>query len=155
VADEVNPNDLSALSQADQDAIGVTLLSLLSGFRERNADALVDVYSDEAHWVNAFGSVKKGGAEIVPYLRGLFGSDNFNAGTLKAPPDTTIRVLTPEIVLVAAHLVVEGQKTVDGDAIEERDNYSLRVLKKQPDGTWKIEAEMFNDANKEITYISD
>ena len=147
-----DPNDISSLPQPDQDAIGVTLISLLSGFRERDADKLVGVYSADADWVNAFGSVKKGGAEIVEYLRGLFSDDNFNAGTLKAPPETTIRVLTSDVVLVSAHLQVEGQKLVGGGEIEERDNHSLRVLQRQSDGTWLIVSEMYNDANREQTY---
>jgi hypothetical protein len=77
-------DDLSSLPQADQDAIGVTLMALLSGFQERNADKLLGVYSADADWVNAFGSVKRGEEEIVEYLRGLFADDNFNAGSLKA-----------------------------------------------------------------------
>ena len=144
-------DDLSSLPQADQDAIGVTLMALLSGFQERNADKLVGVYSADADWVNAFGSVKRGADEIVEYLRGLFGDDNFNAGP-KAPPDTTFRVLTPEVLLVYAHLQVEGQKLVGGGKIEVRDNHSLRVLQRQPDGSWLIVSEMYNHANQESTY---
>jgi len=37
---------------------------------------LTGVYSDDADWVNAFGSVKRGNLEIVNYLRGLFADDN-------------------------------------------------------------------------------
>ena len=145
-------DDISSLPQVDQDAIGVTLMALLSGFQERNADKLVGVYSADADWVNAFGSVKRGEVEIVEYLRGLFADDNFNAGSLKAPPDTSFRVLTPEVLLVNAHLQVEGQKLVGGGEIEVRDNHSLRVLQRQHDGTWLIVSEMYNDANQESTY---
>jgi len=53
-------DDQSSLPQSDQDAIGVTLTSLLAGFQERDADKLVNVYSADADWVNAFGSVKRG-----------------------------------------------------------------------------------------------
>ena len=146
--------DLSSLPQADQDAIGRTLIDLLTGFRERDADKLVGVYSADADWVNAFGTQKKGREEIVAYLRGLFGDDNFNAGQLKAPPETAVRVLTPDVVLVSAHLQVEGQKLAHGGVIEERDNFSLRVLQRQSDGKWLIVSEMYNDANRESTYVS-
>lgn len=146
-------DDISSLPQADQDAIGVTLMALLSGFRERNADKLVGVYSDDADWVNAFGSVKRGADEIVEYLRGLFADENFNAGTVKAPPETSFRVLSPEILLVNAHLQVEGQKLVGGGEIQVRDNHSLRVLQRQTDGRWLIVSEMYNDANQESTYV--
>lgn len=147
--------DISTLPQTDQDAIGTTLIALLTGFRERDAEKLVGIYSADADWVNAFGTVKKGGPEIVQYLRGLFSDDNFNAGTLKAPPTTNIRALTPDVVLVSAHLQVEGQKLVDGGEIEVRDNFSLRVLQRQPDGAWLIVSEMYNDANRDETYKAD
>jgi uncharacterized protein (TIGR02246 family) len=152
VSSTADSNDISALPQADQDAIATTLISLMTGFRERDAERLVGIYTSDADWVNAFGTVKKGGNEIVEYLRGLFSDDNFNAGTLTAPPETTIRVLTPDVVLVSAHLQVEGQKLVGGGEIEVRDNHSLRVLHRQSDGSWLIVSEMYNDANREQTY---
>jgi uncharacterized protein (TIGR02246 family) len=152
VTAEADGNDISSLPQADQEAIAATLISLMTGFRERDAEQLVGIYSSDADWVNAFGTVKKGGEEIVQYLRGLFSDDNFNAGTLKAPPETSLRVLTSEVVLVSAHLQVEGQKLVGGGEIEVRDNHSLRVLQRQGDGTWLIVSEMYNDANREQTY---
>ena len=34
----------------------------------------------------------------------------------------------------------------------DRDNYSLRVLQREPDGSWLIVSEMFQDANTEATY---
>jgi hypothetical protein len=68
------------------------------------------------------------------------------------PPEVVIRVLTPGVVLVSAHLQVEGQRLLAGDEIELRDNYSLRVLHRQADGSWPIVSEMFNDANRESTY---
>ena len=144
-------DDLSSLPQADQDAIGVTLMALLSGFQERNADKLVGVYSADADWVNAFGTVKRGRDEIVDYLTGLFRDDNFNRGELAGPPETSFRVLTPEVVLVSAHLIVKGQGLVGGGTLD-RDNYSLRALQRQDDGSWLIVSEMFQDANTETTY---
>ena len=61
--------------------------------------------------------MKKGSDEIVVYLRGLFADANFDAGVLRAPPEVVIRVLTPEVVLVSAHLQVEGQKLLAGGEI--------------------------------------
>jgi|ERR1700730_1725540 len=50
----------SDLAPDDQQAIGKTLLTLLAGYSERDAEALRAVYSDDADWVNAFGAVKRG-----------------------------------------------------------------------------------------------
>ena len=57
------PAGVSALPLRDQEAITRTLTSLLAGFSERNVGKLADVYSDDADWVNAFGSVKHGRQE--------------------------------------------------------------------------------------------
>jgi uncharacterized protein (TIGR02246 family) len=146
------PAGLSALATRDQEAITRTLTSLLAGFRERDADKLTDVYSDDADWVNAFGSVKQGRQEILTYLRGLFADANFNAGALKAPPQSSIRVLTDEVVIVSTHLVIEGQKLLDGGVIDERDNRSLHVLRRQSDGTWPVVSEIYMDANRDQSY---
>jgi uncharacterized protein (TIGR02246 family) len=141
----------SELPASDQEAIGKTLLTLLRAFDERDAEPLQHVYSDDADWVNAFGTVKRGRDEIVNYLRGLFGDDNFNRGELAGPPEPSFRVLTPEVVLVSAHLQVKGQGLVGGATLD-RDNFSLRALQRQNDGSWLIVSEMFQDANTETTY---
>jgi uncharacterized protein (TIGR02246 family) len=144
--------ELGSLPQSDQGAVAKTLTALLEGFQQRDADKLTGVYSITADWVNAFGTTRRGGKEIVSYLRGLFADANFNAGTLKAPPESNLRVLTSEVILVSTHLQVEGQKLIGGNEIEERNNFSLRVLQRQPDGEWLIVSEMYNDANRESTY---
>jgi uncharacterized protein (TIGR02246 family) len=144
--------DFDLLPQSDQDAVFTTLFNLLSGFRERDADQLNDVYSDDADWVNAFGTTQHGGRDIVAYLRGLFADDNFNAGELAAPPASRIRRLTDDVVIVSTHLQVAGQLLVDGSAIELRDNHSLRILARQPNGSWRVESEMYMDARTDETY---
>jgi uncharacterized protein (TIGR02246 family) len=144
--------DFSDLPSEDQQAIGKTLLTLLTGFRERDAAALDAVYSDDADWVNAFGTVKRGREEIVDYLGGLFADDNFNRGEPEGPPETSFRVLTPEVVLVSAHLRIKGQGLVGGGTLD-RENYSLRAIQRQPDRSWLIVSEMFQDANTETSYV--
>ena len=143
--------DFADLPSDDQQAMGKTLLTLLTSFRNRDAEALRAVYSDDADWVNAFGTVKRGREEIVDYLTGLFADDNFNRGEAEGPPETSFRVLTPEVVLVSAHLRIKGQGLIGGGTLD-RDNYSLRALQRQADGSWLIVSEMFQDANTETTY---
>ena len=144
--------EFSDLPPTDQEAIGKTLLTLLRAFEKRDAQSLQHVYSEDADWVNAFGTVKRGRDEIVEYLRGLFGDDNFNRGELAGPPETSFRALTREVVLVSAHLRVKGQGLVGGKTLD-RDNFSLRALQRQDDGSWLIVSEMFQDANTETTYL--
>ncbi|MEB4207637.1 SgcJ/EcaC family oxidoreductase [Mycobacterium sp. 94-17] len=143
--------DFSALPAADQEAIGRTLLTLLKAFDDRDAEPLRHVYAEDADWVNAFGTVKRGRDDIVEYLRGLFADGNFNRGELAGSPEASFKVLTPEVVLVSAHLQVKGQGLVGGGTLD-RDNFSLRALQRQSDGSWLIVSEMFQDANTETTY---
>ena len=143
--------DFAGLPSDDQQAIGKSLLTLLTSFRDRDTEALHSVYSDDADWVNAFGTVKRGREDILDYLRGLFADDNFNRGEPEGPPETSFRVLTPEVVLVSAHLRIKGQRLVGGGTLD-RDNFSLRALQRQGDGSWVIVSEMFQDANTETTY---
>jgi len=143
--------EFSELPAADQEAIGKTLLTLLKAFDDRDAEPLNDVYSDDADWVNAFGTVKRGRREIVDYLTGLFRDDNFNRGELVGAPQIGFRVLDPGVVLVSAHLKVKGQG-LEGGGTLDRDNFSLRALQRQQNGSWLIVSEMFSDANAETTY---
>jgi uncharacterized protein (TIGR02246 family) len=134
----------------DQQAIGKALLTLLKGFRDRDAEALHPVYSDD-DWVNAFGTVKPGREDIVDYLRGLFADENFNRGEPQGPPEASSRLLTPDVVLVSAHLRIKGQGLVGGGTLD-RDNFSLRALQRRADRSWVIVSEMLRDANTETTY---
>jgi uncharacterized protein (TIGR02246 family) len=145
---------LNSFAPRDRAAIEHTLSCLMAGFVERSAATLEDVYADDADWVNAFGSVKRGRRQIIDYLRGLFSDDNFKAGKLVAPPVSSFRRLADGVVAVSAHLQVEGQLLVGGGKIDLRDNHSLRILQKMPDGRWLIVSEMFMDARQDQSYIN-
>lgn len=145
---------LDAMPSADQKAIGETLGALFQGFTKRDARLLERVYSDSADWVNAFGSVKRGVREIVPYLHGLFTDANFDDGKLTGPPSNRLRRLSDDIVTVSSHLKIEGQGLVGGGRIALRDNHSLRVLQRQHDGRWLIVSEMYMDARTDQSYAN-
>ncbi len=139
------------LSPDDQQAMSRTLALLMRGFAERNADLLADVYSDDADWINAFGSRKRGAAEIVTYLRGLFNDANFNEGEVIAPPEVTLRILNPETAVVSAHLRIRGQRLINGELLH-RDNHSIRILQRRAAADWVIVSEMYMDAHTEQSY---
>lgn len=104
--------------------------------------------------MNAFGSVKKGRAEIVAYLTGLFADGNFDAATLVGPPESSMRVVEGTVVVVSAHLQITGQLLLDGSRMPVRDNFSVRVLHRRADGRWLIVSEMYVDANREQSYLA-
>jgi uncharacterized protein (TIGR02246 family) len=143
---------LEVMAASDQTAIMRTLERALGAFARRDADMLEGVYSDDADWVNAFGSIKRGSAEIIDYLRGLFADANFNDGKPVAPPKLALRRLDDDHVVASCHLQVTGQGLIGGGSISLRDNRSLHVLSRQPDGTWRIVSAMFMDARQDQSY---
>jgi uncharacterized protein (TIGR02246 family) len=145
---------LDAVPRPDQAGITATIGALFGGFQRRDAGLLTGIYTDDADWVNAFGSVKKGSAEIIAYLRGLFADQNFNDGQLAAPPASVLRPVTESVVIISTRLQVTGQGLVDGGVIGLRDNHSLHILQKQPSGQWQIISEMFSDARQDLSYIN-
>jgi uncharacterized protein (TIGR02246 family) len=110
------------------------------------------VCSDDADWVNAFGTVRTGRAELVAHLRGLFADANFDAGKLVAPPESRLRRLGDTVVTLSTHLRITGQGLVGGGTIDMRDNHSLRILQRQPDGRWLVVSEIYMDARQDQTY---
>ncbi|MEO6116404.1 MAG: SgcJ/EcaC family oxidoreductase [Pseudolysinimonas sp.] len=151
-ADQLGLEGLSAFPETDRASILSILTNLFVGFQQRNADLLAGVYTPDADWVNAFGSVKKGSAEVIDYLRGLFDDENFNDGQLVAPPHSTIRQLSDDCAVVSTHLQVSGQGLIGGGAIALRDNHSLHILQKQPDGRWQVVSDMYMDARSDRSY---
>lgn len=154
VATQLGLDGLDSVPALDQTELLVTLRNLLVGFQQRDADMLVDVYTADADWVNAFGSVKRGATEIVDYLRGLFADANFNDGQLVAPPRSAIRSFSENIAVVSTHLQVSGQGLLDGGTIPLRDNHSLHVLQKQADARWKVVSEIYMDARSDRSYVN-
>jgi uncharacterized protein (TIGR02246 family) len=152
---DIDVPGLDSLAPDDQAAVGNTLGRLLRGFQTRNADALDGDYADDADWVNAFGTVRKGSAAIVEYLRGLFADANFSAGRPAGPPELSVRRVGDDGVVVSVHLRILGQGRVGGGEIAVRDNFSLHVLQRGADGRWPIVSEMYMDAREDETYVAE
>ncbi|HEY7298877.1 MAG TPA: SgcJ/EcaC family oxidoreductase [Xanthobacteraceae bacterium] len=129
-----------------------TLLALGTAFRQRDARLLESVYADDADWTNAFGTTLRGRRQIVAYLTGLFADPHFNAGTA-GRPQVSVRPVTDDVVLVKTVVDIEGQQRTDGTPLGARHNHSLKVLQRQPDGTWLIVSEMYMDARSDATYL--
>lgn len=145
---------LEPFDEADRAAIIRTLTRLFAGFSHRDAALLADVYTDDADWINAFGTVRRGCAHITAYLRGLFADKNFNDGRIVAGPGCTVRRLGRDHALIHAHLQIEGQGLVAGGAIALRDNHSIRVVSRRADNSWRIVSEMFMDVRQDHSYVN-
>jgi uncharacterized protein (TIGR02246 family) len=144
---------LEQMEEDDRRDIAGTLSQLFAGFASRDADLLAAVYTDDADWINAFGTVRKGSAAIATYLRGLFADKNFNDGRLVGVPHCSLRRLSRDHALVHVHLQVGGQGLVGGGAIALRDNHSQRVISRQSDNSWRVVSEMFMDVRQDQSYI--
>jgi len=132
-----------------------TLTTLLKAFAKRDASILRDVYTDDADWINAFGTSRRGRDEIVEYLKGLFADEHFDAGSLTGRPEVDVRPLGDEAVIVRVATVIKGQQTIDGSTLPDRHNHSLKVLQRQADGRYLIVSEMYMDARTETTYSAE
>lgn len=137
---------------SDEQAIEITMGKLLEGFRRRDADILTDVYSEDADWTNAFGRTLKGRDAIVDYLRELFADPNFSDGEMQGEPQVEARQISENVVLIKTYMEIAGQKTVEGGTLPTRRNHSLKVLRRQNDGSWRIISEIYMDARDEVTH---
>jgi len=140
------------MTESAIEGVGATLTRLGRAFAARDVGQLKGVYTPDAEWMNAFGTRKRGGAEIVAYLRELFADPHFSAGTPVGPPTAEIRLIAEGVAVAWTSLEIEGQQRADGGVLPRRRNHSLKVLSMQPDGRWQIASEMYMDARDEVTH---
>jgi uncharacterized protein (TIGR02246 family) len=133
--------DQDAGRDADEAAVGALLTTLGRSFRELDAAAAAPLYTEDADWVNAFGTSRHGREEIVAYLTRVFADERFAAGKPVAPPQAAIRFLGPDVGVARTYIERAGQGTVQGGTLPVRRNHSLKVLVRR-DGGWLIASEM-------------
>jgi uncharacterized protein (TIGR02246 family) len=136
----------------DEAAVGAVLVALGHAFRELDAASAAPLYTDDADWVNAFGTARHGRDEIVSYLERLFADERFAAGKPVAPPQASIRFVAPDVAVARTYIEREGQRTADGGTLPVRRNHSLKVVVRDGD-TWRIASEMYMDARDEQTLV--
>lgn len=140
---------------ADQKAIETLLMTQLQGFADRDAASMRDIYTENADWTNAFGRTITGRDAIISYLDELFADSNFSDNSMAGQPDISVRTVGEDAVAVKVYTQIEGQRTIEGAVLPTRHNYSLKLLGRQTDGSWKIVSELFMDARSEVTHIKD
>lgn len=142
------------MTEAVIDGVEAALGRREQAFEDLNADLLEDLYTEDADWMNAYGTRRRGSAEIVAYLRELFADPRFAAGSPAGPPQVEIRQVAPRVAIASTYLEIEGQERIDGTRLPRRRNHSMKILLQQPDGRWRIVSEMYMDAREEVTHAS-
>jgi uncharacterized protein (TIGR02246 family) len=137
----------------DQQAVGEVMMRVATAFRGLDASGLEEVYSEDADWTNAFGTTKKGAAEIAAYLERLFADPHFAAGKPIGPPQASMRFVAEDVAVVKTYIEREGQQTSGGEQLPVRRNHSLKVLRREPDG-WKIVSDIYMDARDDERFAS-
>ncbi|GHJ48363.1 hypothetical protein Cs7R123_57050 [Catellatospora sp. TT07R-123] len=136
--------------EQDLAAIGEVMGRLGAAFATLSPDGVAQLYTADADWTNAFGTSRKGGAQIEAYLAGLFADRHFAAGKPLGPPQADIRLLTADVAVAKTYLERAGQQTADGATMAVRRNFSLKVFTREPDG-WKIASDIYMDARDDST----
>lgn len=109
----------------------------------------------DATLLEGVGSVWRGAAEILAYLRELFADARFRAGEALAPPQVEVRTVAPRVAVARTHVEIVGRRTVDGGILPKRRNHSLKALVKGDDDRWRIASEMPIDARDETTHPAE
>ncbi|MDZ5699964.1 SgcJ/EcaC family oxidoreductase [Chelativorans sp. M5D2P16] len=138
---------------ADENPIESLLMTQYRAFATRDAALMREVYVEDADWTNAFGRTIKGRDNIVAYLEELFADTNFSNGELVGEPEVSVRAVGEDVVAAKIYTQVKGQRTVDGGTLPVRHNYSLKLIARQLDGSWKILSEIYMDARQDVTHI--
>jgi uncharacterized protein (TIGR02246 family) len=134
---------------ADEAEIAIVLLTLAAGFLHRDADSLVNVYSADADWTNAQGISRHGRADIIEYHRAMFAEKDFSIDEYVALPQLSLRFVTATVAVARSYSERRAAPTDRGYAPKIRRNQSLKVLAKQPDGTWLIISDIYMDNDEE------
>jgi uncharacterized protein (TIGR02246 family) len=137
----------------DQQAVGEAMMQLANAFRTLDPAGLEAIYSEDADWTNAFGTTKKGAAEIVAYLAQLFADPHFAAGKPLGPPQASMRFVTHDVAVVKTYIEREGQQTSAGVQLPVRRNHSLKVFRREVGG-WRIVSDIYMDARDDETFVA-
>jgi len=95
----------------DQQAVGEAMMLLANAFRTLDASGLGGLYSEDADWTNAFGTTKRGAAEIVAYLTQLFADPHFAAGKPLGPPQASMRFVADDVAVVKTYIDARDDQT--------------------------------------------
>jgi uncharacterized protein (TIGR02246 family) len=137
------------LKSADEAEIATVLLTLATSLFQRDADSLRNVYSVDADWIDANGTSRHGRDDIIAYHRAMFADEEFTIDEYVARPQVSLRFVTGTVAVARSYSEQRAAPPGRGYEMPIRRNYSLKVLAKQPDGTWLIISDIYMDNDEE------
>ncbi len=118
------------------------------GWETKNLEVVLQGYSEDIDWTNAFGDRRHGKEELRGLLDTIFGLDFVMAGKNNyQKPDITFP--SKEIALARSINVRTGQKWPDGSPMDDRIINHLRVYK-LIDGNWVCINHMISQAHNKL-----
>lgn len=101
-------------------------------------------YSEDAHWVNAFGMRRTGRSAVEQTLREVFALPFVAVGESQTVGHD-VRFLREDVAVVATTVERRGQLTPAGEQLGVRHTSHLRVFQRRG-GRWQIVSHLISDA---------
>lgn len=139
----------AALRDADRAAIEAAYDDWYEAWRTKDPVLAAAHFSDDAHFVNAFGMHCAGRAEIEALLGNVFDMDFVMAGESETV-QRDIRFLAENVALVTSQIRRVGQLDPDGRPLGDRKTSHLRVFERR-EVRWVIVDHLISDARSTET----
>lgn len=117
-----------------------------NGWDSKNVELVLQGYSEDIDWTNAFGDRVQGKEELRALLETIFSLDFVMSGKNNyQAPDITFP--SPAVAIARSKNIRTGQKWPDGSPMKDRVINHLRVFKKS-DGRWLCISHMICQAHE-------
>lgn len=145
------PTEFRSFGEPSSAVAGDALDEAIGGFSEAwgsgDAGAVASYYADDAEWINAFGDVVRGSADLQAFLTWIFAQSDeaTSAGETTNTRGISMRYLGGDVA------VTHGQTTsTRGEARggEETRQVHVTFVWAKLDGEWKIVHQMIMDARE-------
>ena len=155
VAQEVPPDEYWPLPEprtfgvpadpADGDAIEALLDDYIRAWAAEDVDGLLDAYTDDVEWTNAYGVVLRGKDALAGFLGEMFAVFDATVAAQEAErrQRLSVRFLGDDTAVV--HSVTDSERIESRDGDGARRVHVTYVLQKR-DGEWRIAHQMIMDA---------
>ncbi len=115
------------------------------GWRTYDSKKILAAFAPEFEWVNSVGLRFNTKAKLANFLDRLFENPKFRAGTPGPLVINSIKLLSPNVVVVSSSEVTDGQKVWDtGKTVPHQHTNELTVMQRFDD-RWLIVSDLTSD----------